>query len=78
MLETLPSKHLFHLPDGLDCLRAGEKQLLSIASLKPFKKHIAGVHPLLIGLSDEGGPESFSPEHSYGLNTSSLSILGIR
>lgn len=51
--RNITIKYLFHLPDGLDCLRAGEKQLLSIASLKPFQKHIVGVHSLLTGLSEQ-------------------------
>lgn len=70
--------YLLQLPDGLDCLYAGENQLLSTALLKPFRKHIVGVHSLLTGLSDDGGPESYSSEHSCGLYTTPLSILGRR
>ena len=71
-------KHLFQLPDDLDCLHAGGNQLLSTASLKPFQKHIVGVHPLLTGLSDDGEPESFSSERSCRLYATPLSILGRR
>lgn len=71
-------KHLFQLPDGLDCLHAGENQLLSTVSLKPFHKHIMGVHPLLTGFSDDGGLRSFSSEHSCGLYATPISILGRR
>ena len=71
-------KYLFQPPDGLDCLYAGENQLVSTASLKPFQKHIMAVHPLLTGLSDDGGPERFSSEYSCGLYTTPLPILGRR
>lgn len=76
--RNIAVKHLFQLPDGLDCLHAEENQLPSTASLKPFQKHIVGVYPLLTGLSDDGGPESFSSEHLCGLYTTPLSILGRR
>lgn len=57
--ENIAIKHLLRVSDGLDCLHAGENWLLSTVSLKPFQKHIVGVHPFLTGFSDDGGPESF-------------------